>query len=113
MLRLCLSVASLALLTSRLVCVVLLANRLSLVLPYLLSYHTLLSSAVVSNFVRNRSKRRLSPLLARRRCRNSTSTLASPTNCATCCAIRHRDSRWGRLIETAAFKRRGEGMDSR
>src|SRR5258708_16715431 len=48
MLRLCLSVASLALLTSRLVCVVLLANRLSLVLPYLLWYHTLLPSAVIS-----------------------------------------------------------------
>src|SRR5260370_36533987 len=48
MLRLCLAVASLALLTSRLVCVVLLANRLSLVLPYLLSYHTLLPSAVIS-----------------------------------------------------------------
>ena len=49
MLRLCLSVASLVLLTSRLVCVVLLANRLSLVLPYLLWYHTLLPSAVISN----------------------------------------------------------------
>src|SRR6266700_6213091 len=47
--QLCLAVASLALSTSRPVCVVLLANRLSLVLPYLLCYHTLLSSAVVSN----------------------------------------------------------------
>src|SRR5450755_4077827 len=49
--RLCLSVATLALSTSRPVCVVLLANRLSLVLPYLLSYHTLLSSAVVSKSI--------------------------------------------------------------
>src|SRR6266699_2467090 len=47
--QLCLAVASLALSTSRPVSVVLLANRLSLVLPYLLWYHTLLSSAVVSN----------------------------------------------------------------
>src|SRR5216684_3736993 len=47
--QLCLAVASLALSTSRPVSVVLLANRLSLVLPYLLCYHTLLSSAVVSN----------------------------------------------------------------
>src|SRR6266567_6321244 len=47
--QLCLAVASLALSTSRPVCVVLLANRLSLVLPYLKWYHTLLSSAVVSN----------------------------------------------------------------
>src|SRR6266699_7150924 len=46
--QLCLAVASLALSTSRPVSVVLLANRLSLVLPYLLWYHTLLSSAVVS-----------------------------------------------------------------
>src|SRR6266567_8323518 len=46
--QLCLAVASLALSTSRPVCVVLLANRLSLVLPYLKWYHTLLSSAVVS-----------------------------------------------------------------
>src|SRR6266516_4708504 len=48
--QLCLAVASLALSTSRPVCVVLLANRLSLVLPYLKWYHTLLSSAVVSKY---------------------------------------------------------------
>src|SRR6266567_1295631 len=50
--QLCLAVASLALSTSRPVCVVLLANRLSLVLPYLKWYHTLLSSAVVSKWSR-------------------------------------------------------------
>src|SRR5713101_340775 len=50
--QLCLAVASLALSTSRPVSVVLLANRLSLVLPYLLWYHTLLSSAVVSKRVK-------------------------------------------------------------
>src|SRR5216683_4676328 len=50
--QLCLAVASLALSTSRPVSVVLLANRLSLVLPYLLCYHTLLSSAVVSRRVK-------------------------------------------------------------
>src|SRR6266851_8017315 len=54
--QLCLAVASLALSTSRPVSVVLLANRLSLVLPYLLWYHTLLSSAVVS-------KRKHTPIL--------------------------------------------------
>src|SRR6266566_1672532 len=53
--QLCLAVASLALSTSRPVCVVLLANRLSLVLPYLKWYHTLLSSAVVSKLHGKRS----------------------------------------------------------
>src|SRR5258708_3001237 len=44
----CLFAASLPLSTSTLVCVVLLANRLSLVLPYFLFYHTLLLPADIS-----------------------------------------------------------------
>src|SRR6266480_5675257 len=48
MLPLCLSVASPALSASRLVCVVLLANRRIAGAPILLWYHTLLSSAVIS-----------------------------------------------------------------
>jgi hypothetical protein len=48
-------VSSLALSTSRLVCVVLLANRLSVVLPYLLCYHTLLSSAGISKILQQLS----------------------------------------------------------
>src|SRR5713226_8105879 len=46
----CLFAASLPLSTSTLVCVVLLANRLSLVLPYFLFYHTLLLPADISRF---------------------------------------------------------------
>jgi len=45
----CLFVASLPLSTSTLVFVVLLANRLSLVLPCLLAYHSLLLPADISN----------------------------------------------------------------
>src|SRR5437660_9677572 len=48
MLRLYPFAASLALSASRLASVVLLANRLFLVLPYLLFYHTLLSLAEIS-----------------------------------------------------------------
>ena len=50
MLWLCLVGASLLLSTAMLVFVVLLANRLSLVLPYLLCYHTLLLSADFSKW---------------------------------------------------------------
>src|SRR5712692_1028046 len=50
----CLFAASLPLSTSTLVCVVLLANRLSLVLPYFLFYHTLLLPADISRSWRQR-----------------------------------------------------------
>src|SRR6266852_2910569 len=50
----CLFAASLPLSTSTLVCVVLLANRLSLVLPYFLFYHTLLLPADISSSCRPR-----------------------------------------------------------